>query len=188
MDWIPSLVRELPADTSTADAAARAVDAPLGSIVKSLVFLADGAPLLVLVSGDQRADVHRLRAALGLSKKRLRIAQPAEVLDNTGFEVGGVPPIGHRTASEASPAPSYSAASALADPPLPREGTDPKGSGAQYAAVPAERMVRTLIDRTLGRFDVVWAAAGSPNAVFPIAYNQLVAITGGEVMDLAEQS
>ncbi|MBN1138197.1 MAG: YbaK/EbsC family protein, partial [Anaerolineae bacterium] len=146
----PNLVRELPADTSTAEAAARAVDAPLGSIVKSLVFLADEAtdvayraasdcpgaaakrmPLLVLVSGDQRADIRRLRAALGLSKKRLRIAQPAEVLDSTGFEVGGVPPIGHQAA------------------------------------------VRTLIDRTLGRFDVVWAAAGSPNAVFPIDYNQL---------------
>jgi len=178
----PSLVRELPADTSTAEAAARTVAAPLGSIVKSLVFLADGMPLLVLVSGDQRADVHRLRAALGLSKKRLRIAQPAEVLDRTGFEVGGVPPVGHDqgesrsvsgadwTASEASPGPSYSGA--------PTEGS---------AAVSAERTVRTVIDRTLSRFDVVWAAAGSPNAVFPIAYSQLVAITGGEVMDLVEQ-
>jgi prolyl-tRNA editing enzyme YbaK/EbsC (Cys-tRNA(Pro) deacylase) len=140
----PNVVRELPADTSTAEAAARAVDAPLGSIVKSLVFLADGAPLLVLVSGDQRADVHRLRAALGLSKKRLRIAQASEVLDSTGFEVGGVPPVGHRTA------------------------------------------VRTVIDRSLSRFEVVWAAAGNPCAVFPIGYSRLVAITGGEVMDLAE--
>ena len=146
-DWglDPNVVRELPADTSTAEAAAQAVDAPLGSIVKTLVFLADGTPLLVLVSGDRRADVHRLRAALGLSKKRLRIAQPAEVLDSTGFEVGGVPPVGHWTT------------------------------------------VRTVIDRTLGRFDVVWAAAGSPNAVFPISYSQLVAITGGEVMDLIEE-
>ena len=50
---------------------------PQGSIVKSLIFLADGAPLLVLVAGDQRADVKRLRAMLGLSKKRLRIARPA---------------------------------------------------------------------------------------------------------------
>ena len=137
-----NLVRKLPADTSTAEAAARAVDAPLGSIVKSLIFLADGSPLLVLVSGDQRADVKRLRAALGLSKRRLRIARPAEVQEQTGFEVGGVPPVGHTL------------------PP------------------------RTLIDRTLDRFDTVWAAAGNPHAVFPIAYEQLVAITGGEVMDL----
>lgn len=136
------LVRELPADTSTAETAARAVNAPQGSIVKSLIFLADGAPLLVLVSGDQRADVKRLRAELGLSKRRLRIARPAEVLALTGFEVGGVPPVGHSA-------------------PL-----------------------RTLIDCTLSRFDTVWAAAGSAHAVFPIAYDRLVGITGGEVMDL----
>jgi prolyl-tRNA editing enzyme YbaK/EbsC (Cys-tRNA(Pro) deacylase) len=138
------LVRELPADTSTAETAARAVNAPQGSIVKSLVFVADGTPMLVLVAGDQRADVKRLRAALGLSKKQLRIAQPAEVLEQTGFQVGGVPPIGH------------------------------------------EGSLRTLIDRTLSRFDTVWAAAGSPHAVFPIAYEQLLAITNGEVMDFVE--
>jgi prolyl-tRNA editing enzyme YbaK/EbsC (Cys-tRNA(Pro) deacylase) len=140
------LIRELPADTSTAEAAAQAVDAPLGSIVKSLIFLADGMPMLVLVSGDQRADVKRLRAALGLSKRQLRIARPAEVLEHTGFGVGGVPPVGHRT-------------------PL-----------------------RTLIDRTLSRFETVWAAAGNAHAVFPIDFGQLVSITGGEVMDLVHES
>jgi prolyl-tRNA editing enzyme YbaK/EbsC (Cys-tRNA(Pro) deacylase) len=138
----PSRVRELPADTSTAEAAARAVDAPLGSIVKSLLFLADGQPLLVLVAGDQRADVKRLRAELGLSKRRLRIARPGEVRELTGFEVGGVPPVGHRA------------------------------------------LLRTLVDRSLGRFARVWAAAGSGHAVFPVAYERLIEITGGEVMDL----
>jgi prolyl-tRNA editing enzyme YbaK/EbsC (Cys-tRNA(Pro) deacylase) len=121
------------------------VNAPQGSIVKSLIFLADGAPILVLVSGDQRADVKRLRAELGLSKSRLRIAQPAEVLEHTGFQVGGVPPVGH--------------------------------------ALP----LRTLVDCTLSRFDTVWAAAGSPHAVFPIAYEQLIAITAGEVIDFVDK-
>jgi prolyl-tRNA editing enzyme YbaK/EbsC (Cys-tRNA(Pro) deacylase) len=138
------LVRELPDDTSTAESAALAVGAPQGSIVKSLIFLADEEPLLVLVAGDQRADVKRLRAVLGLSKRRLRIARLDEVLAHTGFEVGGVPPVGHK-------------------PPL-----------------------RTLIDSTLGRFETVWAAAGSANAVFPIAYERLVKITGGRVMDLVQ--
>jgi prolyl-tRNA editing enzyme YbaK/EbsC (Cys-tRNA(Pro) deacylase) len=140
----PDLVRELPADTSTAEAAALAVDAPVGSIVKSLVFLADGSPLLVLVAGDRRADVKRLRAELGLSKKRLRIAQPDEVLAVTGFEPGGVSPLGHA------------------------------------------RPIRTLIDPSLGRFETVWVAAGSGHAVFPIAYGSLVALTHGQVTDLAE--
>jgi prolyl-tRNA editing enzyme YbaK/EbsC (Cys-tRNA(Pro) deacylase) len=139
----PDRVQELPADTSTAEAAARAVGAPVGSIVKSLIFLADGAPLLVLVAGDRRADPKRLRAELGLSKKRLRIARPEEVLQMTGFEVGGVPPVGHR-------------------PPL-----------------------RTIVDESLGRFDGLWAAAGSGHAVFPVRYERLVEITAGEVMSLA---
>jgi prolyl-tRNA editing enzyme YbaK/EbsC (Cys-tRNA(Pro) deacylase) len=138
------LVRELPADTSTAEAAARAVGAPQGSIVKSLIFVADSSPLLVLVAGDQRADVKRLRTLLGLSKRQLRIARPSEVLHHTGFQVGGVPPVGHQ---------------------------DP---------------LRTLIDRSLGRFDTVWAAAGSANAVFPISFERLVTLTHGRVVDLAE--
>jgi prolyl-tRNA editing enzyme YbaK/EbsC (Cys-tRNA(Pro) deacylase) len=92
----PDRVQELPADTRTAEAAAQAVGAPVGSIVKSLVFLADDHPLLVLVAGDRRADPKRLRAELGLGKKRLRIAQPEEVQALTGFEVGGVPPVGHK--------------------------------------------------------------------------------------------
>ncbi|MFC2029792.1 YbaK/EbsC family protein [Chloroflexota bacterium] len=138
----PSLVQELPADTSTAESAARAVGAPQGSIVKSLIFMANGVPILVLVAGDQRADVRRLRAELGLSKKGLRIAQPAEVLGQTGFAVGGVPPVGH------------------------------------------EEHLRTLIDRSLARYETVWAAAGSPNAVFPIEYGFLVSITEGEVLHL----
>ncbi len=138
------LVRELPVDTSTAESAARAVNAPLGSIVKSLIFLADGAPLLVLVAGDRRADVKRLRGELGLSTKRLRIATAGEVMAETGFEVGGVPPVGHRV-------------------PL-----------------------RTLVDASLARFDRLWAAAGSGHAVFPIAYAQLLELTGGEVREFTD--
>jgi prolyl-tRNA editing enzyme YbaK/EbsC (Cys-tRNA(Pro) deacylase) len=140
----PGLVRDLPADTSTAETAALAVNAPQGSIVKSLIFMADGVPLLVLVAGDRRADLKRLRSELGLSKKRIRIATHEEVLAETGFEVGGVPPVGHR---------------------LP---------------------LRTLVDASLARFEMLWAAAGSGHAVFPIAYKQLLALTGGEVLDFAE--
>lgn len=140
----PALVQELPADTSTAEAAARAVGAPQGSIVKSLIFMADGVPLLALVAGDQQVDQKRLRAELGLSKRQLRLARPEEVREHTGFEVGGVPPLGHR---------------------LP---------------------MNTLIDRSLGRFERVWAAAGNSHAVFPIATSQLVSLTGGRWMDMGE--
>jgi prolyl-tRNA editing enzyme YbaK/EbsC (Cys-tRNA(Pro) deacylase) len=45
--------------------------------------------------------------------------------------------------------------------------------------------LRTLIDVSLARFDVVWAAAGHPHAVFPTRYDELVRITGGTPAEVA---
>jgi prolyl-tRNA editing enzyme YbaK/EbsC (Cys-tRNA(Pro) deacylase) len=135
-------IRRLSDDISTAEMAAAAVGAPLGSIVKTLLFLAEGEPVLVLVAGDRRADTKLLRRLLGVSKRQLRIARPKEVLERTGYVVGGVPPVGHSLS-------------------LP-----------------------TLIDRSLDRFDLLWADAGSPHALFPIDLDTLVRITGGRLADL----
>jgi Cys-tRNA(Pro) deacylase len=82
--------------TSTAEEAAVAVGCELGQIVKTLVFVADGRYVLVLAAGDRRVDPASLARLLGMPRKRLRMATPAEVLAATGFEVGGVPPVGHR--------------------------------------------------------------------------------------------
>lgn len=135
------VVRILPQRTATAPEAAAAVGCPLGAIVKSLLFLADGAPRLLLVSGDRKADARRLAALWGISRKRIRIADPETVRRVTGYTVGGVPPVAHATA-------------------LP-----------------------VWIDAALARYPVVWAAGGAPNALFPIAFDDLVRITGGAVAD-----
>lgn len=87
-------VQELDSSTRTAPLAADALGVPVGAIVKSLLFLADDRPVLVLVSGDRRVDSTRLGAHLGA--RQVRLARPSEVLDLTGFRVGGVPPVGHR--------------------------------------------------------------------------------------------
>ncbi len=126
----------------TAQLAADALDTALGSIVKSLLFLADGEPVLVLVAGDRRADPTRLKKLLGA--RRVMIADAERVRRETGFSIGGVPPVGHRQ-------------------PLP-----------------------TWIDGSLGRFETVHAAAGHPRAVFPIAFETLVRITGGHVAAVTE--
>ncbi len=86
-------VRLLDRSTATAVEAAAAVGCPLGAIVKSLLFLADGQPRLVLVAGDRKADQHLLAALWGISRKRIRIADPETVRQVTGYEVGGVPPV-----------------------------------------------------------------------------------------------
>lgn len=48
--------------------------------------------------------------------------------------------------------------------------------------------IRTIIDETLGRFDIVHAAAGTPQANFPIAFEQLVEVTKGQVANISEES
>lgn len=45
----------------------------------------------------------------------------------------------------------------------------------------------TIIDRSLSRFEVVHAAAGTPHANFPITFAQLVEVAGGRVADIVEE-
>src|SRR5207237_1136635 len=79
-------VVEFAAGTPTADAAARAVGCELGEIVKSLVFVCDGAYVLALVPGDARADEAKVAAAVGA--RDARVARGHEVEHATGFAPG----------------------------------------------------------------------------------------------------
>jgi len=90
-------ITEYPRSTRTAQDAAETIGVPLGSIVKSLLFLVDEQPVLVLMSGDRRVDTAKLAALYGVSKARVRIADAETVRRITGFAIGGVPPVGHAT-------------------------------------------------------------------------------------------
>ncbi len=89
-------VHEFPAGTRTADDAALAIGVAVGQIVKSLVFLADDAPVVALVSGANQLDETKLAAAAGASSTGRATAD--QVRKATGFPVGGVPPFGHLSA------------------------------------------------------------------------------------------
>ena len=78
--------------TRTAQAAADALGTTVERIVKSLVFLADGEPLVVLASGVNRVDTARIGRELG---KQVDRANAARVRDATGFAIGGVAPVGY---------------------------------------------------------------------------------------------
>jgi len=134
-------VKELAQSTRTAEEAAAAIGTSVPCIVKSLVFLADGEPVLALVSGSNRLDTARASEALG---RTIELADAAKVREATGFAIGGVAPVGH---------------------------TGP---------------LEVLVDRDLLQYEEVWPAAGTPNAVFPIAPPVLVQITSGRVLDLKE--
>jgi prolyl-tRNA editing enzyme YbaK/EbsC (Cys-tRNA(Pro) deacylase) len=133
-------VRELPAPAPTAATAAAQLGCHVGASANSLVFAADGAPLLVLTSGAHRVDTGRAAALIGA--ERVRRADPDFVRAATGQVIGGVAPVGH---------------------PQP---------------------LRTLVDTWLGRYDVVWAAAGHAHTVFPTSFTELVRITGGTPADI----
>ncbi|KWV34231.1 YbaK/EbsC family protein [Micromonospora rifamycinica] len=89
----PSRVRLLPEAVHTAAAAAAALGVHVGAIANSLVFDADGTPLLVLTSGAHRVDTAGLAAHLGVT--HLRRATPEFVRQHTGQVIGGVAPVGH---------------------------------------------------------------------------------------------
>jgi prolyl-tRNA editing enzyme YbaK/EbsC (Cys-tRNA(Pro) deacylase) len=132
-------VTELPQTTRSAREAAQAVGCQVGQIAKSLVFSgkASGKAILVIASGANRVNEVALSAEAG---EPVKMSNADEVRRQTGFAIGGVPPVGHTT-------------------PLP-----------------------TYIDEDLLAFDEIWAAAGTPNAVFRLAPGDLVSMTAGRVI------
>jgi prolyl-tRNA editing enzyme YbaK/EbsC (Cys-tRNA(Pro) deacylase) len=87
-------VRRFPEGTRTAMDAARAIGCDVAQIVKSLVFVVGGRPVVALVSGSNRLDEKRLGAVAGgpVTKADAETARSA-----TGYSIGGVPPFGHAT-------------------------------------------------------------------------------------------
>lgn len=79
----------------TAARAAEQLDIEIGQVCNSLVFNADGAPLLILASGGHKVDTDRVAAAIGATA----IHRPAAdfVREHTGQPIGGVAPVGHPT-------------------------------------------------------------------------------------------
>ena len=89
------VVRVLPDSARTAAEAASALGVEIGAIVNSLVFEADGQPVLILTSGSHRVDVELVANLHDLPP--LRRATPEFVRTHTGQAIGGVAPVGHPT-------------------------------------------------------------------------------------------
>jgi prolyl-tRNA editing enzyme YbaK/EbsC (Cys-tRNA(Pro) deacylase) len=135
-------IQRFPEGTKTAAAAAQAIGCDVAQIVKSLVFMADGRPVIAFTSGANRVDPSKLAQVVGASEARR--ASPEEARAATGFAVGGTPPFGHP-----DPLPAY-------------------------------------IDPTLLAFQEIWAAAGTPDSVFPLAPSELQRAAGAQPADFTE--
>ncbi len=137
-----SMVR-FPEGTKTSRDAAAAVGADLGEIAKSLVFLVDDRPVMVICSGDHRVDERRLAHAMGGHSAR---PAPLETVRQvTGYVAGGTPAVGH-----ASP-------------------------------------IAVLADATLARYRWVWSAGGTPDTVYPVSLERLIAASGARWADVSDR-
>ncbi|MCB1109914.1 MAG: YbaK/EbsC family protein [Chlamydiia bacterium] len=132
-------VVELPASTRTADEAAQAIGCIVAQIVKSLIFQTKEThrPILVLASGVNRVNEKLIGKAVG---EKIRKADADFTREVTGFAIGGIPPIGHKTP------------------------------------------IATYIDEDLLQHQTLWAAAGTPHAVFSLDSSLLVDLTQGTVI------
>lgn len=90
---VPGQVRELAEPAPTAATAAAQLGCEVGAIANSLVFAADGQPLLVLTSGAHRVNTAKVAAELGVDS--VARADPDFVYASTGQRIGGVAPVGH---------------------------------------------------------------------------------------------
>ena len=81
---------------ATSSLAAEAIGCEVGQIAQSLCFVVEDHPILVIASGDQRVDDRKLAALLGVPRKQVKFATPAQCVEHFGYAPGGVPPGGHR--------------------------------------------------------------------------------------------
>jgi prolyl-tRNA editing enzyme YbaK/EbsC (Cys-tRNA(Pro) deacylase) len=135
-------VLEFDASTRTAADAAEAIGCTVAQIAKSLLFMASESkrPVLVITSGAVRVNETKVSSLLG---EKIERADANFVREQTGFAIGGVPPLAHRVQ------------------PV------------------------VFIDDTLLGFETIWAAAGTPNAVFRLTPDDLIQLSGGAVADVA---
>jgi len=139
---IEAKVVELPDSTRTAVEAAQAIGTTVAQIVKSLVFRgqSSGKAILIEASGINRVNEKDVAAILG---EPIGKADADFVREQTGYAIGGIPPLGH-----------------------------------------AHEMGAVLIDEDLLQYDELWAAAGTPHAVFRLTPEELIKIAGGKVVSI----
>lgn len=94
-------IHRFPHSTATSPLAAEAIGCEVGQIAKSLCFVVHDQPILVIASGDQRVDDRKLATLLGVTRKEVKFATPAQCVEYFGYAPGGVPPVGHRRRPQA---------------------------------------------------------------------------------------
>jgi prolyl-tRNA editing enzyme YbaK/EbsC (Cys-tRNA(Pro) deacylase) len=153
---LPGRVRMLDKAVTTARAAAEHLGCPVGAIANSLIF-----ETFTAASVDMREQLKETAAGAPL----LIMTSGAHRVDMS--KVGEQLGVQLRRAS----------------PAFVREHTDQPIGGV--APVGHPKPIRTIVDRALAEFDVLWAAGGIPHAVFPLTYDELIRLTDGVEADVS---
>ncbi len=134
-------VVEMSESTRTAQEAADAIGCTVSQIAKSLIFKGkiSQKPILIIASGTNRVNEKRIKEIIG---EKLEKADADFVLEHTGYAIGGIPPIGHKTP------------------------------------------ITSFIDEDLMQYEEIWAAAGTPNAVFKLTPKVLADITKAQIISV----
>ncbi len=93
---IAAEIVRLSTETATVATAALALGVIPDQIIKSLLFLVSGNPILVIANGTARVSAKKIAQHLGVGKRKVRMARPDEVEAIAGFGVGAMPPFGHK--------------------------------------------------------------------------------------------
>lgn len=135
-------VIELAASTRTANDAATNIGCQIGQIVKSLLFCTNETkkPVLVLASGINRVNEEAIQNYVG---EKIVKADADFTRAITGFAIGGIPPLGHKTS-----------------------------------------ISHIYIDEDLLQYETLWAAAGTPYAVFKLPAKKIQPVTGGKIVSI----
>jgi prolyl-tRNA editing enzyme YbaK/EbsC (Cys-tRNA(Pro) deacylase) len=89
-------ILHLSVPTPTVEAAAQAVNASPEQIIKSILFMVGGQAVLAVAYGKLSIARKAIADLFGVGKKRVKLATPEMVLEISGYEVGAMPPFGHR--------------------------------------------------------------------------------------------
>jgi 5,10-methenyltetrahydrofolate synthetase len=136
-------IHRFPDGTRTSADAASAVGSELGEIAKSILFMVDNEPVLVIASGDRRINEQKLADCAG--GESARIASLDEVREHTGYVAGGTPAVG------------------------------------------LLEWVKVLADSDLARYRWVWSAGGTPDTVYPVALDRLIAASGARWAEVTDR-
>ena len=126
----------------TASEAAFSLKCEVGAIIKSLLLKSEKSFFMCLVAGDKKYSLNKLKKITNC--KDVRMANPVDVKQKTGYTIGGVSPVGHKES------------------------------------------LKIIIDKSLEKFEKIYGAAGHPNCVFEIDFENLIKITSGVKEDITE--